>query len=154
MKIYTAALYSRREEILGYAKQLEDAGHEITARWTKGDEEGKSLEDIAVMDLEDVLRAEMTLVFTNPYGSFQKGGGRHTELGLAYASGKMVWIVGEKEQVFHSLPRIRQFNDVETVVEALKAFDEVKTLQKFANKGLQQTEELLDKGMKYLRKFA
>lgn len=123
MKIYTAARYARREEILDYAKKLSAAGHVVTARWVNGDEEGKSLEDIAVMDLDDVKAADMVLVFTDPYKSLQTGGGRHTELGLGYALGKHVWIVGEKEQVFHSLPGVKQFNNTDEVIGALKAFD-------------------------------
>lgn len=122
MKIYTAGRYSRLEEIRGYADLLEAAGHEVTARWTHGDEVGKSLEDIAVMDLVDVARADMVLVFTDPFNSLQKGGGRHTELGMGYALGKHVWIVGEKEQVFHSLPGVIQHDTIESVIKDLKPF--------------------------------
>lgn len=122
MKIYTAARYARREEILGYAKKLEDAGHIVTARWVHGEEEGKSQEAIALLDWEDVIKAEMALVFTDPYGSLHKGGGRHTELGMAYALKKHVWIVGEKEQVFHSLPGIKQFKDIDNVISALSVY--------------------------------
>ena len=123
MKIYTAARYARREELLEYAKKLSSAGHVVTARWVNGDEEGKSLEDIAIMDLDDVKAADMVLVYTDEHGSLQKGGGRHTELGLGYAYGKHVWIVGPKEQVFHSLPGVKQFNNTDEVIGALKAFD-------------------------------
>jgi hypothetical protein len=126
LKIYTAGRYARIKEIREYADQLEAAGHIVTARWTNGDEEGKSLEDIAVMDWEDVIKAEMVLVFTDPYGSLQKGGGRHTELGMGYALKKHVWIVGEKEQVFHSLPGVRQFSDIDSVIQNLKIFADKK----------------------------
>lgn len=122
MKIYTAGRYARRLEILEYAKKLEEAGHEVTARWVHGDEEGKTLEQVAMMDWEDVIRADMALVFTDPKGSAQTGGGRHTELGMAYALKKHVWIVGEKEQVFHSLLGVKQFKDIDTVIAALSVF--------------------------------
>ena len=85
MKIYTAARYARREEILEQAKKLSAAGHIVTARWVNGDEEGKSLKDVAMMDYDDVFAANMVLVFTDPVGTAWTGGGRHTELGLGYA---------------------------------------------------------------------
>ena len=129
MKIYTAGRYARREEILEYANQLEAAGHEITARWTKGDEEGKTLEEVALMDWEDVVRAEMVLVFTDPKGSAQTGGGRHTELGFGYALKKHVWIVGEWEQVFHSLPGVRRFDNLDGAIQSLKAFNNITALK-------------------------
>lgn len=33
MRIYLAARYSRREELLGYRDDLHAAGHVVTARW-------------------------------------------------------------------------------------------------------------------------
>lgn len=144
MKIYTAGRYSRREEILEYAKKLSNAGHVVTARWVNGDEEGKSLEDIAIMDLDDVKAADMVLVYTDEYGSLQKGGGRHTELGLGYAYGKHVWIVGPKEQVFHSLPGVKQFENTDEVIGALKAFktDKENIFTKGGNFGISFVSDL------------
>lgn len=149
MKIYTAARYARREEILEYAKLLQQAGHTVTANWTKGDEEGKTLEQVAIMDFDDVVRADMVLVFTDPKGSSQTGGGRHTELGFGYALKKHIWLVGELEQVFHSLPGVRRFDTMDQVIESLKAFDIVKSLQRISREGLQQAPQFLDKGLKY-----
>lgn len=136
MKIYTAGRYARREEILGYANQLEAAGHEITARWTKGDEEGKTLEEVALMDWEDVVRADMVLVFTDPKGSAQIGGGRHTELGFGYALKKHVWLVGEWEQVFHSLPGVKRFTNLDGVIKALEVFDTTKKAKEYIQTGV------------------
>ena len=36
MKIYLAARYSRREELVGYRTQLEKLGHVVQARWLNG----------------------------------------------------------------------------------------------------------------------
>lgn len=157
MKIYTAARYARREEILEYANVLRQAGHEITARWTDGDEEGKTLEQVAIMDYEDVARADMVLVFTDPKGSSQTGGGRHTELGFGYALKKYVWLVGELEQVFHSLPGVRRFDTLDQVIDSLKAFDNVRLLQKITDKGIEIADELIEKGSDFigrLKKYA
>ena len=122
MKIYTAARYARIDEMKEVKKVLEMEGHTVTARWVDGDEEGKSLEAIALLDWEDVIKADMVLVFTDPKGTSWTGGGRHTELGMGYALKKHVWIVGEKEQVFHSLPGVKQFSSLGAVVGALSVF--------------------------------
>lgn len=37
MKIYLAARYSRREELVGYRKQLQELGHTVQARWLNGE---------------------------------------------------------------------------------------------------------------------
>ncbi len=37
MKIYLAARYSRREELVAYRKQLQDIGHDVQARWLNGE---------------------------------------------------------------------------------------------------------------------
>lgn len=123
MKIYLAGRYSRRDELLKHALDLQLAGHSYTSQWLDGGEEGKTSEDIAKMDFDDVVRADMTLVFTDEYGSSQTGGGRHTELGIAYALKKRVWIVGDREQVFHSLPGVVQFYDVQEVIRALSILE-------------------------------
>lgn len=121
MKIYLAGRYARLKELKRYAVTLEKAGHTVTARWLDGDEEGKTQEQIAMMDWEDVVKAEMVIAFTDPYGSLNKGGGRHTEFGMGYALKKHCWIVGQKEQVFHSLIGVRQFFNMRDVVNALDA---------------------------------
>lgn len=159
MKIYTAARYARREEILEYAKRLSAAGHIVTARWVNGDEEGKTLEDVAVMDFEDVFAANMVLVFTDPKGSSQTGGGRHTELGLGYALGKQIWIVGEREQVFHHLPDVKQFDNIDQVLGALSALGDggtvfTKTIKMSKDTILDTAEDMLAKGRELFAKVA
>jgi hypothetical protein len=105
--------------MVGYANRLRELGCEITAQWVDGSEEGQPLTENAIMDFEDVMRADLVVSFTEPYGSKNKGGGRHTELGMAYALGIDNWIIGEREQIFHHLPEIRQFDSFEDVVQEL-----------------------------------
>lgn len=113
MKIYIASRYSRRKEMEGYADTLSDLGHEITATWVYGGEEGLTREDIAILDYKDVRRAQAVLSFTEPHGSWNPAGARHTEFGWGYEMGKKCFIVGEKEIVFHHLPGVIQFNTFE-----------------------------------------
>ena len=109
MKIYLAARFARIEEMRGYADQLKEDGHEITASWVYGGEEGLTFSDIASLDVNDVLRADAVVKFTEPYGSSNVGGGRHSEWGVAIASGRRLYLVGPKEQVFDWYPGVIDF---------------------------------------------
>lgn len=109
VKIYIATLYSRREEMIPYADDLRAHGFEVTSRWVYGGEEGLDRTDIAMVDLEDVLAADIILSFTSPHGTPTQGGGRHVEFGIGVASGKVLALVGERENVFHHLPSVKQY---------------------------------------------
>lgn len=110
MRIYLASRYGRLEEMAGYARLLQEDGHEITSTWVWGNEEGLSNEDIADLDYTDVERSNLVVGFTDPYGSSNTGGARHFELGLGVAFGAATYIVGPREIVFHHLPEIEQFD--------------------------------------------
>lgn len=109
MKLYLAARFSKLEETRNYANELKKDGHQITASWVYGGEEGKSFEDIAILDVKDVHACEGLVSFTEPYGSVNSGGGRHSEFGLGLALRKELFIVGEREQIFHWYPGVLQF---------------------------------------------
>jgi hypothetical protein len=117
MKIYLASRYSRRKELLGYAKQLERLGHCITSRWLLGnhslDDRGLSIEAasaertrFACEDWDDLLAADCVISFTEePRGTTSRGG-RHVEFGAAMARGKQCVVIGHRENVFHCLPDV------------------------------------------------
>jgi len=109
MKIYLASRFSRIDEMRKYADELKEDGHEITASWVYGGEEGLTFTDIATLDIADVRRCDAIVSFTEPYGSSNPGGGRHTEFGLGIAFDKLLYLVGEREQVFHWHPSVVQF---------------------------------------------
>jgi hypothetical protein len=115
-KFYIAGRYGRREELLEESKKLESAGYICTSRWLHGEEEGKTREAIALLDWEDVVKADGVILYTEPYGSANKGGGRHTEFGMGYALKKHCYYIGENEQVFCSLPGVKQFKSIEDVI--------------------------------------
>lgn len=112
MKIYLASLYSKRPAMAVVADYLKSKGHEVTARWVYGGEDGLDREGIAQLDYDDVSAADVCLSFSEPYGSYHKGGGRHVEFGLAYAMGKQCALIGERENVFHHLPGIKAYPDL------------------------------------------
>lgn len=120
MKIYLAGRFTRQNEFKGYADLLTLDGHEITANWVYGGEEGLRYEDIAELDTNDVLRADAILAFSEPYGSENRGGGRHSEWGIAIAAKKILLLVGQKEQVFHWYPGVIQMPKFESMRNYLK----------------------------------
>lgn len=119
MRIYVAAMYSERREMLRVHARLISAGHEPTSRWVGGAEEQLSWAEAAVMDMDDIARADALLGFTLTLGSVFSGGGRHVELGMALATGKRVFIVGGIENVFHHHPCVVRY---ESLGEFLAAY--------------------------------
>jgi nucleoside 2-deoxyribosyltransferase len=85
MKIYIAAKYNLRFELKLLAIELEKLGHEITSQWIFGGEEHKGIREAALMDVEDVMRADCLVFIGQPQASENRGGGRWFEFGLAYA---------------------------------------------------------------------
>lgn len=112
-------MYGRMLEMREYGEELKKAGHEITARWIYGNEEDQEREESAIMDYDDVKAADCIVKFAQPYGSLNKGGGRHTELGLALAWGKRCIVVDNKEQIFHWLPQIEYYASWPEVLKVL-----------------------------------
>jgi len=118
MKIYLAALYSRMDDMRECAAKLRAKGHEITAQWITGIGATKeTAAEAAIMDLDDVKRADAIIFFAQSKGSFNKGGGRHFEFGYAYALGKRCFVVGELEQVFCNLPDVKVFDTFQNALE-------------------------------------
>lgn len=121
MKVYIAGKYGRRGEFIFVVNALKTHGHESTARWIDGDEEGQGEAAAAQMDVDDVLRADVILFIGQPKGSANTGGGRWFELGLAYANKKRCLAVldGGSETVFTALPGIERFDSIEQAIVAL-----------------------------------
>jgi nucleoside 2-deoxyribosyltransferase len=95
------------------ADALKAAGHKITARWVYGGEEGLTRAEIALLDVDDVDAADVVVSFTQPYGSLNKGGGRHVEFGYGLARGKRVVVIGERENVFHHHPSVEVYHTLD-----------------------------------------
>ena len=123
MKVYLAAMFSRRGEMEKYAEQITMSGHEVVARWVYGGESGLNRTDIALLDLEDVDKADVVVSFTHPRHTPTSGGGRHVEFGYALAKGKEIAIISHRENVFHHHPSVEVFATLEdwlTHVEIIK----------------------------------
>lgn len=85
--IYIAAKYQRRFELRPTADALKRLGYNITAQWLWDAEEGKTISQKAIMDVEDVRRADCLVFIGEPQASENRGGGRWFEFGMAHALG-------------------------------------------------------------------
>lgn len=147
MRIYLAGRYDRRSEIAVYAAELRSLGHVVVSRWHDGgyedDPDGTlalacerawvvtggyptAAAPFAEQDLEDLDAADTAVFLTEPGGDFQVAasaarGGRHVELGIAYAWAKRVIVVGPRENVFCTLPGVEVFDSWEGARDVLAA---------------------------------
>lgn len=136
MKVYLAAPYRLREQIVRYRDELISLGFEITSRWLDGlgqrvlndgselgpeqervveaflagetdDSEALRLSGIcAQADIRDVYDSDVLIAFTSREA---KRGGMHVEWGYAIAAGKTLAVVGPREHIFHCLPDVEAF---------------------------------------------
>ncbi len=147
LKFYLAARYSRREELLGYAKDLENRGYQVPCRWLVGNHQAEELsaddnnfgslphplaEKFGHEDLEDLTASDVLVCFTEeprlPTGT---RGGRHVELGVAIGLrladdelGPVIFVVGPRENVFYSTQFIDGvFPDWESCLAEIDTWD-------------------------------
>ena len=139
MKIYLSSAYHRRLELCTYRDQLQARGHEVTSRWLGGPEQldtdgnplgqdreamfergDPAMDELRVMfagnNVDDIADADMLILFT---GGGRRGGS-HVEMGIAIGLNKRLAIVGPRENVFHWLPGVRQFDGWNGLLEWLK----------------------------------
>ncbi len=119
-KIYIAGRYSNLSALAEERKKYWEAGLEITSSWLDNKEDGMSFDDVAVLDLGDIQRANTLVLYTEPYGTAVPGGGRHVEFGYALGLGKEVCIVGPHENIFHWHPAVHVFPRTEYCIRYLK----------------------------------
>ena len=122
MKIYLAARYDRRFEMLGVAAGLIRVGHDVTSRWIEGGRGGDSDRVAALEDIGDLAHADGLVTFTEQPErsvSWAARGGRHVEFGIALACGKRLCVVGPRENVFHHLPSVEVYATVAELVAGL-----------------------------------
>ena len=62
-KIYLSAAFSRRDEMAGIAYKMKFMGHTVTSRWITEDQ--SSLQNAALMDMQDVKKADTVVVFAD-----------------------------------------------------------------------------------------
>jgi nucleoside 2-deoxyribosyltransferase len=125
-KIYLASRYSNHPYLREVRELLEKTYDcKVTSRWIDGhldmgDAKKNSFtpeylnanpQECAVYaehDLQDITDADIVISFTGEGGK----GGRHIEFGYAFATGKELIIIGPRENVFHTLPSVIQFESL------------------------------------------
>jgi nucleoside 2-deoxyribosyltransferase len=71
------------------------------------------------MDLDDIDRADALVLMTMPVGTMFSSGGRMVELGYAIGTGKRIFILGPRENIFCHLPRVIQCETVDDLLYVL-----------------------------------
>ena len=131
MKVYLAAAWGRREEILLVADRLQNVGVEITSGWLTEEEGMQSgskerfLREQAYVDLQDVDKADALVRFADvnlkrKVSRELVSGARMFEFGYAKAKGKTLYVVGGKQNVFDRLDGIVHVKNVDALVRLLK----------------------------------
>lgn len=128
MKIYLAAQFSWKEDIGIKKRELEALGHVVTSTWTEEvASAGCSLKDfsggyhtaMATRDLREIEDADAIVLFSVDPDTTTRRGGRHVEFGFAIGKGKKLFVVGPKENIFHHIPNVVQFDKWETFLQEL-----------------------------------
>jgi len=109
-RIYLASQYHRAKELQGYASKLKTLGHEVTSRWITGKWDNARESECAAVDVGDLARAQMLVLFSCPKEEYTGGGGCHIEFGMALAVHKRVVVVGPRTSVFHYLPVVKHYD--------------------------------------------
>ena len=104
MKLYISGSFSDRDRLTEFANNLSYLGEEITSSWltepiikVEGEHDAWEKRARANEDLLDVERSDALLLVTYVESST---GGYNTELGIALANRKPIYLVGPKRSVF------------------------------------------------------
>jgi hypothetical protein len=137
LSAYVAASFPRRHEAEAIASALRSAGIRVTARWIDlAKEQGSGYaehprftkQEMADHDLEDIVGVDFVVVLT---GDTETKGGRHSEVGIALALKKPVFLVGPREQVFHYASGIAaEYASIDELRNALAAETFMMTVQR------------------------
>lgn len=126
MKVYVASHFDEKELSKKLREQLVAAGHVCTSNWL--DEEPMTdpsdhevRQKVAIMDVRDVISADV-LLLRNPKESQRRGtGGRRVEFGIAVAYDMPILILGDaSECVFDDLPNVTICPTMEGVLAKLR----------------------------------
>ena len=115
LEIYLASRIERKKELQNYVKELEHNGFIVTSRWITTDFELTKEEKLNAeaqlgykqswgkKDLDDLIDAQVFIAFTEEPYKYPTRGGRHVEFGFALAERKVIYVIGPRETIFHTL---------------------------------------------------
>ena len=122
-KIYLSGQFEDGLALSDVRRELMSAGYAVTSSWldsaASAPETSRAadadaavrLAAIARQDMQDIVAADVVVVFNPPEACHVGRGGRHVETGYALALGKRVVVVGARGNVFHWLPEVTVLAD-------------------------------------------
>jgi nucleoside 2-deoxyribosyltransferase len=134
LKVYVAARWDDRDVALELKRTLERNGLIVTSTWlTPHDNQSMDAlkargplrvvadaRERAIKDFEDIDASDVLLVYS-PKSSHRNGtGGKHVETGYALANGKPVFVLGDRENIFHYHPMARSVGSIREFFTALE----------------------------------
>jgi len=134
MRVYIAARFSLKNHAKELAGQLEQIGVTVTSRWldeapmpTHGQE--KFLRETAFIDLQDVDAADVLVILSDNLAlhdlvpSKWATGSRHFEAGYAFAKGKPIVCVGDRDNLFYHMPNVVSVKNEAELLRYLSAVE-------------------------------
>jgi hypothetical protein len=127
VRVYLAARYSRKKEIKALIPVLLEHNILTTSRWLQEEfSETATLNEFsptfcrwtAGIDLDDIDNSDTVVFFSEDPTIGTPRGGRHVEFGYALARGKRMIVIGGEENIFHYLPEVVHYPDVQTFLES------------------------------------
>jgi nucleoside 2-deoxyribosyltransferase len=132
LKVYLAAPFEDRDEMLSLRSVLASRGVLVTSTWlTPADGNHNNMAAIAnkfhecrcraIKDIEDILAADV-FILRKPKEKHRvpTTGGHHVELGLCLGLGKPIILFGARENVFHYLPGVQVVETLPELLSVLK----------------------------------
>ena len=126
MRVYLAARYSRKKEIKALIPILLEHNILTTSRWLEEtNSETAHLDEFtptfgrntAGIALDDSANSDAFVFFSEDPKIGTPRGGRHVEFGYALARGKRLIAIGGQENIFHFLPEIVHYSDIDSFLE-------------------------------------
>ena len=121
--VYLAARFSKQAEMRTHRDAFLQEKINVTSTWLDQHPNGELGDDPivdsrnAIRDLVDVRIADGLVFFSE--AQLARRGGRHVEFGYALALGKPIYVVGNKENIFHYTPGIKHYQSVQEVVQEI-----------------------------------
>ena len=127
MIVYIAARYSRKNEIRSLVTIFNEHNITVRARWLdEPHSPGTTLHEVsptfcretATIDMEDIDSCDTLVFFSEDPLIGTPRGGRHVEFGYALGKGKRIVVIGGEENIFHFLPQIVHYPNLQYFLEA------------------------------------
>lgn len=126
--VYLAAPFTHKKEAKEVRAKLEGIGMKVVAEWLDSPSTltnddltnpvyADEFQQMAIQDVTGINSADCLVIL-----NLEKSEGKATEMGLAYATGRPIIVVGERSRnVFYFLPGVIQCKTVEDCLELFQA---------------------------------